>query len=81
MNRKPFDMDSFMKSSGRAPEGPQKTPAGAPEGPQRGPMRLYKIRLQEGDWRALEAHFEAQGIPVRTGIRAVIKEYMKRQGI
>lgn len=45
------------------------------------PMKKYNIWLHGEDWNALKGYFDNKGIPVRTGIRSIIKEYMKKEGI
>ena len=83
----PANMDDlYAAKSGRTTKAPQKThrsttkaPQRATEAPQkgdRGPLEKHHIRVHREDWKALQEHFEAQGIPAATGIRMIIRAYM-----
>ncbi len=50
-------------------------------GTQKGHMKIYKVRFQEEDWQALKQHFKNKGIPVSTGIRGIVKDYLNDQGM
>lgn len=44
-------------------------------------LKLRNFRMNDGDWNMLEAHFKERRIPVGTGIRMVLVEYLKKQGL
>ena len=48
---------------------------------KRSALTKYHIRLHDEDWKALQEHFEAQGISVSAGIRMVLVQYMRSKGI
>jgi len=50
-------------------------------GPTKAPLNRRQIRMTDDDWEHLKRHFESKGIPVTTGIRSILKDYMKRQGL
>ena len=81
-------VDILMGGSKPSKEGQKRGNKGVKEGQKRGskgvnkaPMKKYNIWLHGEDWNALKGYFENKGIPVRTGIRSIIKEYMERQGV
>jgi len=37
--------------------------------------------MSDEDWRLLEAHFKERSIPMGTGIRMVLVEYLRKQGL
>lgn len=81
-------VDILMGGSKPPQEGQERGHKGVSRGQERGskgvnkaPMKKYNIWLHEEDWSALKWYFENKGIPIRTGIRSIIKEYMKREGI
>ena len=88
MNRKPvkdqFDMDAYMSGKGTT-EAPQKTANIPTKAPQKhhkeGPLQKYHIRLTEEDWKSLQQHFTSRGIKTAAGIRMVLKEYIKNEGL
>ncbi len=41
-------------------------------------MERYSIRLDPDDWAALEAHFTERGLTATTGIRMVLRDYLRR---
>ncbi len=43
-------------------------------------LKLRNFRMNDRDWDALEAHFKERRIPVGTGIRMVLAEYLKKHG-
>ena len=47
--------------------------------PQGNKLQKYHIRLSPDDYQALKGHFASRGIPVSTGIRSVLKDYLNRQ--
>ena len=88
----PANMDElYAAKSGRTTKTPQEThkeptkaPQKATKPPQKadkGPLEKHHIRVHRGDWKALQEHFEARGIPVSTGIRMLIRKYMTEEGI
>ena len=48
---------------------------------KRGPMKVRNIRVADEDWKALGDHFNERGIALTAGIRMVLRDYMKREGI
>ena len=44
-------------------------------------LKLRNFRMNDQDWNLLEAHFKERRIPVGTGIRMILVEYMKKQGL
>ncbi len=44
-------------------------------------MSQHNFRMLEADYRALQVHFEEQGLTVAQGIRWVLKRYMKEERI
>ncbi len=81
-------VDILMGGSKPAQEGQERGKKGATRGQEKGskgvnkaPMKKYNIWLNGEDWNALKWYFDNKGIPVRTGIRSIIKDFMERQGI
>jgi len=82
-------MGEFLEGPTKTPQTTHKSttetprkPHGQPtKTPQRGTLQKYHIRLYEGDWNRLKDHFEAKGLPVSSGIRMIIKEFMEREGV
>ena len=60
---------------------PQEGQQGGNEGAIKAHMKKYNICLHEKDWLRLKSYFDNLGVPVRTGIRSIIKAYMNEQGI
>ena len=48
---------------------------------KRGPMKVRNIRVSDEDWQALGDHFRDRGIALTAGIRMILRDYMKREGI
>ena len=44
-------------------------------------MKKYQIYFSEDEWEALSRHFAEQGLKTSAGVRRVLKEYMRREGI
>ena len=44
-------------------------------------LKLRNFRMADEDWKALEAHFQERRIPTGTGIRMLLVEYLKEQGV
>ena len=44
-------------------------------------LKLRNFRMADEDWEILEQHFKERRIPVGTGIRMVLIEYMKDEGL
>jgi hypothetical protein len=44
-------------------------------------LKLRNFRMNDTDWSMLEAHFKERRIPTGTGVRMVLVEYMKKQGL
>ena len=44
-------------------------------------LKLRNFRMSDEDWSLLESHFRERMIPTGTGIRIVLVEYMKEQGM
>lgn len=44
-------------------------------------LKLRNFRMSDPDWEILQEHFEQKRIPVSSGIRMIIAEYMKREGL
>ncbi len=44
-------------------------------------MKKYQIYFSEDEWEALSQHFAEQGLKTSAGVRRVLKEYMRREGI
>jgi hypothetical protein len=42
---------------------------------------FQNFRMNDRDWNMLDAHFKERRIPIGTGIRMVLVEYMKNQGL
>ena len=63
--------------AGHNEEKPQKTT----EISDRGELKVYHIRLYEGHWKRLQEHFEDQGVPCSTGIRQVLANFLKENGL
>ena len=40
-------------------------------------LKIRNFRMSDGDWKILEQHFQERRIPIATGIRMVLIEYMK----
>ena len=47
----------------------------------REPLVQRQVRLTDSDWKALQAHFQDRGLSVSGGIRFVLREYMRKNGI
>ncbi len=62
-------------------ETPRKTHRRPTKTPQKEALQKYHIRLHEGDWNRLKDHFESKGLPVSSGIRMIIREYLDREGV
>ena len=65
----------------RGKEGVTRGQDGGSKGVSKAPMKKYNIWLHGEDWNALKGYFENKGIPIRTGIRSIIKEYIEKQGV
>ena len=48
---------------------------------KRGNMKVRNIRMADEDWQVLGEHFKERGIALTAGIRMVLRDYMKREGI
>ena len=44
-------------------------------------LKLRNFRMSDPDWKLLEKHFREKRIQVSSGIRMIIAEYMKREGL
>lgn len=44
-------------------------------------LKIRNFRMSDEDWSVLEAHFKKRRIPVGTGIRMLILEHLKEQGL
>jgi len=44
-------------------------------------LKLRNFRMSDEDWGLLEAHFQERRIPVATGVRMVLVEYMQEKGM
>jgi hypothetical protein len=44
-------------------------------------MTQHNFRMLESDYRALQDHFEHEGVPIGQGIRMILKRYMNENGI
>ncbi|MBV5327429.1 MAG: hypothetical protein JZU65_07305 [Chlorobium sp.] len=44
-------------------------------------LKLRNFRMSDVDWGLLEAHFQERRIPVATGVRMVLIEYMREKGV
>ena len=40
-------------------------------------LKIRNFRMSDGDWKILEQHFQERRIPIATGIRMILVEYMK----
>ena len=40
-------------------------------------LKIRNFRMSDQDWKILEQHFQERRIPIATGIRMVLIEYMK----
>lgn len=47
----------------------------------RGPLEPHHIKLYRDDWRALQEHFQDQGVSTAAGIRQILWGYMRDKGI
>ncbi len=90
MGKDKLPLDILGEVAGNKPEksNQQRGISTPQEGQQRGNegaisthMKKYNICLHEKDWLSLKRHFDKLGVPVRTGIRSIIKAYMNEQGI
>jgi hypothetical protein len=41
-------------------------------------LKIRNFRMADGDWKILEQHFQERRIPIATGIRMVLIEYLKK---
>jgi hypothetical protein len=44
-------------------------------------LKIGNFRMSDPDWNALEAHFAERRIPTGTGVRMILIEYLKKQGV
>ena len=44
-------------------------------------MTAHHINIRDDDWQLLQRHFEDQGTPVSVGIRQMIAQFLKREGL
>jgi hypothetical protein len=44
-------------------------------------LKISNFRMSDSDWDALEAHFAERRLQVGSGIRMVLVEYLKKQGL
>jgi hypothetical protein len=44
-------------------------------------LKIRNFRMNDEDWAVLEAHFKERRLPVGTGLRMVLAEYLKEQGL
>lgn len=47
----------------------------------KGEFKTFSMRLYESDIEALKEHFEEKGLKLTQGMRMVIKDFMKSEGI
>jgi hypothetical protein len=41
-------------------------------------LKIRNFRMSDGDWKVLEEHFKERRIPIATGIRMLLVEYLKK---
>lgn len=41
-------------------------------------MKKYAVKFFSEDWQKLKVHFAEKGIPVSTGVRLIVKEWMQK---
>ena len=46
-----------------------------------GKKALRSFRLDPDDWDRLAVHFESIGLGISAGLRMVIREYMRKEGL
>ena len=44
-------------------------------------MTARHINIRDDDWELLRRHFEDQGVAVSVGIRQVLSQFLKREGL
>jgi len=44
-------------------------------------LKIRNFRMNDEDWRTLENHFKERRLQVGSGIRMVLIEYLKKQGL
>jgi hypothetical protein len=44
-------------------------------------LKIRNFRMSDDDWSILEKHFKDRRIQIASGIRMVLVEYMKKQGL
>lgn len=42
-------------------------------------LKLRNFRMSDEDWAILESHFQERRIPVATGVRMILIEYMREK--
>jgi hypothetical protein len=40
-------------------------------------LKIRNFRMSDQDWKILEQHFQERRIPIATGVRMILVEYMK----
>ena len=57
------------------------SPAGDTAITAKAKMTARHINIRDDDWELLQWHFEDQGVAVSVGIRQVLAQFLKREGL
>ena len=73
--------DSLDDLLGPKPATPPVSEAPSPTADPQSEMKGYMIRMPISVWKVLQRHFATKGLKAGTGIRQLVMEYAKEQGL
>ena len=74
-------MDKFLGSPAKSPKKSRKGAGKVPDKSPDGPLKQHKIWLSAEDYQALKDHFRDKGLGVSAGIRTVLLDYLRGEGL
>lgn len=62
-------------------EKPEQQAIAPPIEPQKENLKQHNFRMKDTEWNRLKIHFQGKGLSIAAGLRMIILEYMKKEGV